>query len=178
MKQATPIDETVEALAQVHADRLSSLSVHQVGIEQVIDRIGRPWFAYAIVAFVALWIGGSAVLSARGLAPYDRPEYPWLTLALAIASLLMTALILISSNRQGDMDQRRAQVTLQFALVIEQKVSKLIEMIDAQNPATEAQESDVAHVKEMAKPIDVRDAVEHLETAQADALKERGLPPI
>jgi hypothetical protein len=30
----------------------------------------------------------------------------------------------------------------------------------------------------MAVPTDVRDAVEQLETAQADALKERGLPPL
>ena len=178
MKQATPIDETVEALAQVHADRLSSLSVHQVGIERVIDRIGRPWFAYAIVAFVALWIGASTLMSADGMHAFDHPEYPWLQLAIAVASLLMTALILISSNRQGDMDQRRAEVTLQFALVIEQKVSKLIEMLDAQNPATETQESDVAHVQEMAQPTDVRDAVVQLENAQADALKERGLPPL
>jgi hypothetical protein len=62
--------------------------------------------------------------------------------------------------------------------VIEQKVSKLIEMLDAQNPATETQESDVAHVQEMAQPTDVRDAVVQLENAQADALKERGLPPL
>ena len=117
-------------------------------------------------------------MSADGMHAFDHPEYPWLQLAIAVASLLMTALILISSNRQGDMDQRRAEVTLQFALVIEQKVSKLIEMLDAQNPDTEKNESDVDHVQEMAVPTDVRDAVEQLETAQADALKERGLPPL
>ena len=40
-------------------------------------------------------------MSADGLPVFDRPQYPWLQFLIAVASLLMTALILISSNRQA-----------------------------------------------------------------------------
>jgi uncharacterized membrane protein len=176
MDKGSPIDETVQALAQVHADRLQSIPRNQVGIERLIDWLGRPWFAFFLPLSIIAWIGLSALLAARGLRAFDRPEYPWLQLTIGIGSLVMTALILISSNRQGDMDDRRAQVTLQFALVIEQKVSKIIETLDAMREDNPKMPGEVDYLEEMSKPTDVREAIDQVENAQGKALQDRRLP--
>ncbi len=123
---------------------------------------------------------GSHVRSWHGHRPFDNlPQFGWLQLVLATVSLLVSALVLIAENRQSDMDRARLDITLQYALLNEQKLAKAIELLEGlrrDDPLLESRHDPAA--AEMAKPTDVREVVEGLERAKEQALRERGLPPL
>ena len=124
-----PVDQAVKALADIHADTMRHVPRSQRGIERLIGSIGRPWFAYALVSFVALWIAID-LLAGRFAHRFDPQTFPWLELIVSTMSLMMAALILISENRQGRLADQREQVTLQMALVIDRKAAKIVELLD------------------------------------------------
>lgn len=171
-----PIEQVVNVLAELRAQNVREVPRAQLGIEWLTRKIGRPWFAYAVAFFVAGWIIGD-VLAARieGRAFDGLQQFPWLQIVLAIFSLMMTIFILITENRQGAIAERRAQATLQIALVSEQKIAKLIELIEQlrrDDPLVPNREDTVAD--RMAEATDLRTALDRLDEAEVKALDESG----
>ncbi|HEY1429605.1 MAG TPA: DUF1003 domain-containing protein [Candidatus Tumulicola sp.] len=167
-----PVDEAVKALADIHADTLRHVPRSQLGIEWLINAIGRPWFAYALVAFVALWIGvdlGASRFNHR----FDPQTFPWLELIVSTMSLMMAALILIGENRQGRLADQREQVTLQMALVIDRKAAKIIELLESMRKDDPAlPDRNDRDAERMAQATDLRVAVDRLERETARAVEE------
>jgi uncharacterized membrane protein len=161
-----PIEQTVRSLAGLHAEHERELHPAQRKIERLTDWIGRPWFAYAVIAFIALWIAIDRIAGAQHR--FDTTTFPMLQLILSILSLLMAVFILITENRQGDSADQRDKVTLQIALINEQKTAKIIELLeqlrkdDPHLPDREDKEA-----KRMAKATDLRTAIEKLEEAES-----------
>lgn len=165
MASKDPVELAVQTLAEIHAENLRVIPSPQLGIERITNAIGRPWFALAAIALVAAW-----VLINIFFLHVDRPQFPWLQLVVSLASLLMTTFILITQNRLQYVAERRAEVTLQIALVTEQKVAKIIELLeqlrrdDPHLPNRRDQQAET-----MAQATDVREAVSELEKAQEQA---------
>jgi uncharacterized membrane protein len=162
-KSAHPVDEAVRAIAEIHADTPRQVPRSQLGIEWLIGAIGRPWFAYALVTFVALWVVVD-LIAGRFHRPFDPQSFPWLELIVSMMSLMIAALILISENRQGRLADQREQVTLQMALVIDRKAAKIIELLEnirKDDPALPDRKDSQA--ERMAEATDLRSAVERLE---------------
>ncbi len=166
-----PLERAVRSVAEVHAQHLQDLPPSQLGIEWLTDRIGRPWFAYAVVAFMLAWIGFDAMLARHGR--FDAPSFPLLQLLIGAFSLLMAVFILITENRQGTIAEKRAQLTLQLSLANEERAAKIIELLQQMRrddpslpnrPDKEAQQ--------MAQAIDLETAMETMENAANEA-KER-----
>ncbi len=160
-----PIEQTVRSLAGVHAEHQRDVHPTQKNIEWLTARIGRPWFAYAIIAFIVLWIAVD-----RFVGPphrFDATTFPLLQLILTILSLLVVVFILITENRQGEHADQRAKITLQIALINEQKTAKIIELLEQQRkddphlPNREDKQAD-----HMAQATDLRVAIEKLEEAE------------
>jgi uncharacterized membrane protein len=72
----------------------------------------------------------SELQSAFGMPAWDKPPFPWLQGALAFTSLVMTTLVLITQNRQSHQGQERDHLDLQVNLLTEQKVAKLIALVE------------------------------------------------
>jgi uncharacterized membrane protein len=166
VKQA-PLDRAVQALAEIRAEQLQELPRSQLGIERFTERIGRPWFAYAVLAFIALWIG----LDVR--ARFDAPAFPILQLIVGVLSLLMTTFILITENRQGAIAEKRAQLTLHLSLANEERAAKIISLLEElrrDDPVLPDRPDEVA--EQMAEATDLRTAIDKMEDADA-SLAER-----
>jgi uncharacterized membrane protein len=167
-----PVDQAVKELADIHADTLRHVPRSQRGIESLINSIGRPWFAYALVSFVALWISID-LLAGRFSHRFDPQTFPWLELIVSTMSLMMATLILIGENRQGRLADQRDQVTLQMALVIDRKAAKIIELLESMRKDDPALPNrDDREAEHMAQATDLRSAVDRLERETARVVEE------
>ncbi len=163
-------DDIPSILAEIRAEGLRETKTSQMGIERLIRFVGRPWLAYALVIFLVAWLGADAVSVYLGGRAFDPSRFPWLQLVITVFSLTMTVLILIAENHQGMIAERRAQVTLQIALVSEQKIAKVIELIESLRrdaPGLPDRRDDVA--TRMAEATDLRGALVEMDRAREDA---------
>lgn len=171
MKQA-PLDRAVQALAEIRAEQLQELPRSQLGIERFTERIGRPWFAYAVLAFIALWIGLDVTLTRH--ARFDAPAFPILQLIVGVLSLLMATFILITENRQGAIAEKRAQLTLHLSLANEERAAKIISLLEElrkDDPALPDRPDEEA--EQMAEATDLRTAIDKMEDADASVAERK-----
>ena len=104
------VEQSVEAIAQIHRRYEDDVSVHQRWIERATGRIGRPTTTYFILVLACIWVAFNLALGRR--AP-DPPPFAWMQGLVSFCALLMTTIILTTENR-----------------LTEAKVSKLIELVE------------------------------------------------
>ena len=98
----------------------------QRAIEVFTATLGQP----RTLSFIALVVLAWAVVNATVSHPPDPPPFFWLQGTISLAALLTTTLILITRNRQTREAEQRDQLDLQVNLVTEQKITKVIELIE------------------------------------------------
>jgi len=99
-------------------------------VERVSRYIGRPLYLAALVTVVVAWIGANSLLPRWGMAPFDPFPYPLLDGILTLAALISTTVVLIVQNRQARLEQQHTHIALQINLTTEQKVAKVINLIE------------------------------------------------
>lgn len=125
-----PIGEHIQTVADLHKAAERRVSPPQRAIEKVTNFLGRPRFLLIILAIVVLWVAVTLLLPAFGLRDFDPPPFAWLAVLLTLGALLQATMILITQNRQDTMVERRTQLDLQVSLLLDEKISKLITMVD------------------------------------------------
>lgn len=172
------LETAIQNLADIHARHAGVVTEGQLGIERMTRSIGRPWFAFVVLLFVATWIALNVGLAVAGRRPFDPPQFFWLQGIVSLSSLLMATFILITENRQSDLAERRAQTTLQIALVSDQKIAKIIELLQKlRQDSPQVRNLRDKEAEAMADPTDVNAAVDRLEEAQDEALRKSDAPP-
>ncbi|MBO3460739.1 DUF1003 domain-containing protein [Aetokthonos hydrillicola Thurmond2011] len=125
-----PISQNIEAIIALHARHEKDVPKHQKLVEVVTSFFGRPSFLYSILLVIILWITPNILPRRFGLLRFDPPPFSWLQFSLTIGSLLMTTGVLIKQNRQEKLAEQRAQLSLQLNLLSEQKIAKLIALVE------------------------------------------------
>ncbi len=125
-----PINENIQDIVELHKRAENEVSQQQRTIENITNFLGRPIFLFIILVFVALWIIVNILLTKFGLASFDSPPFIWLQGVLSLGALLQATMILITQNREDVMMERRTQLDLQVSLILDQKMSKLLVMVD------------------------------------------------
>lgn len=123
------VGENIESIVDLHMRVEKQASQHQRIIETLTATLGRPRFFYLILLFVALWIGVNLLLPHLRIASFDAPPFYWLQGIVGLSALLVTTVVLITQNRHGKLDDLRMHLNLQVNLLIDRKVTKLIEMV-------------------------------------------------
>ncbi len=124
------VAHSVEALATLHERAQKGVSRHQRAIEVLTATLGRPGSVYFIGTSVASWIAYNLIAPHVGLRRLDEPPFFWLQGALCLGSLFMTAMVLTTQNRQTRHAEQRAQLDLHVNLITEQKIAKLIDLVE------------------------------------------------
>ncbi len=182
-RPADPVAQATEAITTIHARSERKVDRHQRAVETVTGLLGRPGFLYGVMAGVAIWVGSNLIARHLGLPVWDTPPFYWLQGLLGLSALLTTVVVLITQNRMGKTAERRAQLDLQMNLLVEQKVTKLIELIeelrrdlpsvkDRSDPLAEAMaESADPHAMLMALEVtlDHGSTIDELTTAQTES---------
>jgi uncharacterized membrane protein len=137
MPEDTPIlpahiEGTVRSIAELHAEHDRQASLYQRTIARLIESLGRPASVGIIGIIMCVWIGVNIAEQSVHVAPFDPAPFPYLQGLVATAALLMTVLILTSQRHENRLAEHRAQLTLELSMVSEQKIAKLIELVEQQ----------------------------------------------
>jgi uncharacterized membrane protein len=120
------VAHTVQTVASLRSRAQGRVSRHQRAVEVFTTTLGRPSALYVIMILVATWVGVNLSLPR----PPDPPPFFWLQGAVGLAAVLTATLILITQNRQTQEAEERSQLDLQVNLVAEQKITKVIELLE------------------------------------------------
>jgi uncharacterized membrane protein len=109
----------VEEERQTFADRMAD----------AVSEFGGSWkFIAATVAFIVFWVFYNTTLRHdQGLDPFP---YQFLDVMNGIVAALLTPIILISQNRQGDKDRLRADLDYQVNLKNELALTEVMRRLD------------------------------------------------
>ncbi len=124
------IEDTIQAIAKLHADHHESAGTLQRLVERLTAWIGRPRFIAALTAGIALWIAGNLGAGLYGKSPWDEPPFAWLQGALGLLALYVTILILTTQRREDQLAGYREQLTLELAILSEKKSAKIIALLE------------------------------------------------
>jgi uncharacterized membrane protein len=165
---AAHIDHNLEALVRLQRREWENTGASQRRVERVSRFVGRPAYLLAILGVAVLWVTYNAAAPSRGWRVFDPPPFSVLQGLLTLIALLTTTIVLITQNRQTKLEQQHAHLDLQVNLLTEQKVSKLILLI-------EELRRDLPMVKDRHDP-QAATMQEAVNTAQVlEAIKEVGL---
>jgi uncharacterized membrane protein len=121
--------KNIEAIA-THQDRYHQNSpAHQRGLDKITAVFSQPQFLYFQVGlFTTWWV--CSYLSTQHILPVDFPPFNLREEGLDVASLLISTGVLIYQTRQEQVSEERSHLMLQLNLITEQKIAKLISLIE------------------------------------------------
>jgi uncharacterized membrane protein len=124
------IEKTVQAIAELHMQHHREATPFQHALDRMTNVVGRPRSIGFLTLCVAVWIGLNLLLRLSGRAALDPPPFPWLQDAGTLLSLYITILILITQRREDELARRRDQMTLELAMLGDQKTAKIIALLE------------------------------------------------
>ena len=161
--------DNLELLSHFKDGEDAQISGVQLLIERVSAFFGSPaYFAFAVV-FIALWMIANGWAAHVGWQPIDAPPFFWLQGLVSSNALLLTVAVLIRQNRMAQVGEHRAHLDLQINLLSEQKVTKILQMVDElQRELTALRTRPDSQVAEMTKPADAHALMHAIKQKQAD----------
>jgi uncharacterized membrane protein len=124
------IDQNIESVVALQRREWESVGLSQRRVERLSRFIGRPVYLVALLGVVAAWIVYNFTAASWGLRPFDAPPFELLDGILSLVALITTTIVLIAQNRQAKLEQQHTHLALQVNLLTEQKVTKLIHLIE------------------------------------------------
>jgi uncharacterized membrane protein len=171
---ARHIADSVESAAAFQMEHYRSATALQQVMDWLTERLGRPINVMVIFLALAGWTAAAALRSTRGV---DDPWFGWLELAATICALMVAMLILVTQRREDQLARRRAQLTLEMALIADKKSSKIIALLEElrRDHPNVADRID-AETEEMATPADPKAVLDEIDR-QAGRITADAKPP-
>ena len=166
----THIEDTIRSIARLHADHHQQATTLQRSVDRLTALVGQPRFIGVITVLVALWFAGNLLAPVLGLRAFDPPPFPWLATLTALVALYVTVLILSTQRRENTLAQLREQLTLELAILSEQKTAKTIQLLEEMrrdNPMIHNRIDEEAEA--MAIPADPSSVLEAIKETHAEA---------
>jgi uncharacterized membrane protein len=130
MDLPSPTRENLALLEKFDDRAQPGLSLAQRVIERISGIFGSPAYFVFSVAFIVAWALINAWGVHAGWRHVDPPPYSWLQGIVSSNALLLTVAVLIRQNRMAQMAEHRSHLDLQINLLTEQKVTKILELVD------------------------------------------------
>lgn len=151
------VEETVHTIERLHAEHHDQATRIDRTVDRVTALLGRPAFLGILSLLVLLWIAGNLILLRSSRAALDVPPFPWLEGALTLMALFVAALILTTQRRADRLASHREQMTLQLAILSEQKTAKIIALLEElRRDSPEIKDRIDAEAQAMASPADLQ----------------------
>jgi uncharacterized membrane protein len=124
------IATTIQAIAELHSNHHKDATRLQRIFDRFTARVGRPTFILGLIGLVCFWILFNEGLLVSGHTPLDMPPFYWMQGAVSLSSLLIAVTILTTQRREDQLATRREQLTLELAILGDQKAAKIIELLE------------------------------------------------
>ncbi len=167
----THIEETIQSIADFHAQHHREASRLQRMVERAVRMVGQPRFVGVLTLALVAWIGINLMLRAVGRRAFDPPPFQILQDVGELVALYITVLILIAQQREKKISEHLEHLTLELAILTEKKTAKIIQLMEElrQDSPHVADRHDPAAV-ELAVPADTRVILDALKETQEEAL--------
>jgi uncharacterized membrane protein len=161
--------ENLELLTRFQDGEDARISGLQLTIERVSRFFGSPaYFAFS-VAFILLWIAVNTMGVHEHWRHVDAAPFFGLQGLMCSNALLLTVAVLIRQDRMARMAEHRAHLDLQINLLTEQKVAKILQIIDElRRDLTALRGRPDEEVTEMSKPADTHALMHAIREKQED----------
>jgi uncharacterized membrane protein len=157
-------NESVTTVASLRARAERGIGRHQRWVESFTATIARPASLYVFVLSIATWVTYNGAVRSWGGEPFDPPPFSLLQGLVGAASLLVATTVLVTQSRQSRDFEHRAELELQVNLLAEQKVAKLIALVEELRRDIPSVENRVDEVAEMmTQPVDPHAVLSALE---------------
>jgi len=117
-------------IAGLKARSEASRSAAQRTVERITEYLGKPGTIAVLVVGVGLWISWNAYCITHNMWTPDPPPFYWLQGVTGMYAALMTTFILARQNREKHDDEARASLDLHINLLAEEKVAKIIGLLE------------------------------------------------
>jgi uncharacterized membrane protein len=124
------VAESLENVVELHKRTERQVPRHQRTIEGLTALLGRSSSVILIVGAVFVWVMGNLLLLHAGRRTPDPPPFYALQSAASVGALLMAAMVLATQNRQRKRSEDLERLDLQINLLAEQKLAKLISLVE------------------------------------------------
>ena len=169
------VAHNIETIAHLQTETEGKVGRNQRTIETLTASIGQPWALNVILGSVTVWVTINLWGPRAGWPQLDPPPFSWMQGAMSLSALLVTTMVLTTQNQQAKRFSQRGNLELQVNLVAEQKIAKLIALLEELRrdlPSVRDRVDPVADA--MAEPVD-HQAV--LTVLQDNVATERAFAP-
>ncbi len=147
--------ENLQLLATFSEREEAAISGMQLAIERVSAFFGSPWYFVSSVLFMLAWALINTWGKRHGWPHADEPPFFWLQGMVGANALLLTVAVLIRQSRMARLAEHRAHLDLQINLLTEQKVTKILQVVDELHRELIAlRRHPDTQMEEMTKPAD------------------------
>lgn len=135
MHEATPIlpahiEDTIRTISELHAQQQRRSTPTQRVVTRMTAFVARPRFVGLMTAVVLGWIAVNLALHVTGRTPFDPAPFSYLEDIGELLGLYITVLILIAQRHDDQLAGAREQLTLELAILSEQKNAKIIALLE------------------------------------------------
>ena len=170
-----PINRNISDILELQEKEFASLSAAQRRLEALSRKVGRPGYMVALLIAVAVWISLNLLRARLGLRPFDPPPFQWLQGVLTLIALLTATVVLIGQRRETRLSEQRAHLDLQINLITEQKVTKLIHLIEElRQDLPMVRDRHDPHASALQKPTDAGRVLSALQDAGLTSHRQPG----
>ena len=170
-----PISQNISDIVELQEKELAAMSAAQRRLEGLSRKVGRPGYVVGLLIAVAVWIGLNLLRAQLGLRPFDPPPFQELQGVLTLIALLTATVVLIGQRRQTRVTEQRAHLDLQINLITEQKVTKLIHLIEElRQDLPMVRDRHDPHASALQKPTDAGRVLSALQDAGLTSHRQPG----
>lgn len=124
------IKENISAVLDFYTREEQKISTSQRIVENISHFVAKPTFLVVILGVVSGWIAINLIVHQLGFKEFDPAPFFWLQGIVALSALLTAVVVLSKQDRLAKLGERREHLDLKVALLTEQKVAKLIDLME------------------------------------------------
>ncbi len=157
------VETTIRAITDMQARHQRRATPSQRAFAIIASIVARPRFIGVLTLVILLWAGANLSAGRLGFRPWDPPPFSWLQGLMSGAALYTTVIILIAQKRDDELSSLREQLTLELAILSEQKSAKTIQLLETLRrdmPSVPNRvDLEASAMSESADPLSVADAL-------------------
>jgi uncharacterized membrane protein len=155
------VERNIDAIDDYRRDAEESRSFRDRVADLVTRFSGSIPFIYFHVAWFGIWVLANVEIG--GFPAFDPFPFGLLTTIVSLEAIFLSTFVLVSQNRQAEIAERRAELDLQFDLLAEYEITRILTLIDAMARKMNLDECDKEEIKELKKDVKPEAVLQELE---------------
>ena len=124
------VEHTVRSIARLRTEHHESATRLQRFQALLTGWLAQPRALVILMITVVIWVGLNLFLTLLGRTSFDPPPFLFLSDVIGLLSLFMVVLIISAQRHEEQLAQRRELLLLELAVRSEQKIAKVIALIE------------------------------------------------